>query len=291
MLAKITQDKAENTTVHIPNKEGTNNYTLIVMSTEQTANITQYLREDFEYTPHHNDNIMSTTGIVPTITVNNYPYTASVGYWGQQSNDSPIGSDLPYRLIAPGQTDVISAILPARFIMQDDVDAMGADIRNPTSITTLIARSFIPTKDVELTYGGNQSFTIRYVFRPMGLNGVRLAWINKYGALEFWNFDKLREQNFVASSDSIYTHKGYKKLNTKAEKHYTIETRELTREALDALSYIVASPAVWLVNDEGDGIDDSSFEAIDIITDECKVYSDNELLALQVTYRPQMREL
>ena len=123
----------------------------------------------------------------------------------------------------------------------------------------------------------------------MGLNGKRIAWLNRYGALDFWNFDYLREQSFGATAETIYTHNGYKKIVRTAEKVYVVETREATREAIDALSFIIASPAVWLVTDDLTG--NPTFEEVDVITEECKVFDSEELLGLQIAYRPKKRVL
>jgi hypothetical protein len=116
-----------------------------------------------------------------------------------------------------------------------------------------------------------------------------MAWLNRYGALDFWNFDYLREQSFGATAETIYTHNGYKKIARTAEKVFVMETREATREALDALSFIIASPAVWIVNDDLTG--NPTFEEVDVITEECKVFDSKELIGLQIAYRPKQRVL
>ena len=220
-------------------------------------------------------------GILPVIKVNGYPYLAGTGYWGQYSNEKSICSDLPYRLIAEGQSDVISVYLDAG----GSCPALG--LSNNTSTNSLFARITTPTKNVLVEVLNDEgdvviSQNIRYVFKPMGLNGVRLAWINKYGALDLWNFDHLREENIAVQTEKIYTKDGYVPISMEKEKQITIETKELPKAALEALSYILSSPAVWLVGND--------YEPIDIITDSCRVYSDSELSALQITYRAKQRE-
>ena len=281
VFAQVSQSAAEKTTIQIPNRDETIHYSKVVTEKMQTINLTPYLRSEFEYSAHKNGDIMvNGNGILPVIKVNGYPYMARTGYWGQYSNDKGICSDLPYRLVAEGQGDVISVVLEP----VGSCPEIGA--MNATSTTSLFAKSVKPTGDIEVTVFDNdgieaESQRIRYVFRPMGLNGVRIAWINKYGALDFWNFDHLREENIAVQTEKIYTKDGYVPISMEKEKQITIETKELPKAALEALSYILCSPAVWLVD---------NYEPIDIITDSCRVYSDSELSALQITYRAKQRE-
>lgn len=293
IFAEITQDTAATHMIGINGK-----YDIFITEKEQEINLTPYLREEKKYKPFFYGNA-SAQGVTVYGGIEDYysgEYHPNWEYFSDGVvNEYKVLSDLPYRLIAPDQFDVISSFVYPDGIMQ--IEQRG-EYYNAEDYSDICAMALIPIKDsykvnvYEDTDGtGQYSQEVRYIFRPMGLNGVRLAWLNKYGALDFWNFDKLREQDFVTSAETIYTHNGYTKLNQQAEKHFTIETRELTREALDALSFIVASPAVWLVEDAGEGAEEECFKPIDIITDSCKVYSGDELLALQVTYRPKMREL
>ena len=291
VYAQVSQSAAERTTLQIPNRDETIHYSKVVTEKMQTINLTPYLRSEFEYSAHKKGDIMvNGNGILPVIKVNGYPYMARTGYWGQYSNDKGICSDLPYRLIAEGQSDVISVML------EPDGSCPEIGAMNATSTTSLFAKSVKPTGDIEVTVYDNdgieaESQRIRYVFRPMGLNGVRIAWINKYGALDFWNFDHLREENIAVQTEKIYTKDGYVPIYMEREKQITIATKELPKAALEALSYILASPAVWLVNDTKSGeLKQSDFTPIDIITDNCRVYSDSELSALQITYRAKQRE-
>lgn len=293
IFAKIQQDDKAVQQIAINGK-----YNLTITERVQNINLSPYLREEKKYEPFFYGNA-SEKGVTAYGDIEDYASGEIFINW-EVFNDGALDeykvlSDLPYRLIAPEQSDVISSFLCHGGFM--DIER-GGKYTNQKDQNDICAMALMPKferhrVDVFEDTDGTWQYTqdVRYVFRPMGLNGVRLAWVNKYGVLDFWNFDKLREQNFVTSAETIYTYNGYTKLNHQAEKHYTIETRELTREALDALSFIVASPAVWFVEDTGDGLDEHCFTPIDIITDSCKVYSDNELLALQISYRPKMREL
>lgn len=283
-FADIVQTSAAQTVVNIFG------YSKVITERQQTINITPYLREEITLRPIYEGHLTgSGAAVIPFITIGNTTYTADQSYCiASAERGQSLCSDLPYRIIAEGQADVISVHLdPGKSVNIKQGSSVIDYDENRATVNDIFTFSIRPTTDV--TVVAADTTTIHYHTRPMGLNGKRLAWINRYGALEMWNFDYLREQAFGASSETIYTHNGYVKLNTTAEKMFVVETREATRAAIDALSYIIASPAAWLVTDNLSG--SLSFEEIDVMTEECKVYSNDDLVALQVAYRPKMRVL
>lgn len=291
-LVTIYRDTATPTEVTI------GKYRKILTAETQTINLTPYLRESVKLKPITTGLYTSEGCAVPvTITMQGTAYNSGKSYTiGEDAQYSGhCASDLPYRVIAQGQTDVVTV-----YLSQDEsagIEANGVQLNNVQNngVGTLTAINIKPTTNiVKVTkyfgdYSEGYSHDIRYIYRPMGLNGKRIAWLNRYGALDFWNFDHLREQSFGATAQTIYTHNGYQKIGRTAEKVFVVETREATREALDALSFIIASPAVWLVEDDLDG--ETIFEEVDIITEECKVFDSKELIGLQIAYRPKQRVL
>lgn len=292
-FADITQDSATPTTVFI------GKYSKVITEREQTINLTPYLREQIRIQAVTHETFSTVNmSVVPAVTINGKTYTATASYRLASvafNPDDNLCSDLPYRVIDSGQTDVVYIQLNKGW---------SGEVRQGATLLTyndhryeyndIVPFAIQPTADIKVTISDDKgvpydNIDIRYRIRPMGLNGVRLAWLNRYGALDFWNFDHLREQEFAATSETIYTHNGYTKLNTAAERRYTVETRELTTEALNTMSYIIASPAVWVVTDDGAG--NTTFEEVDVVTEECKVFNDAELLGLQVSYRPKKRVL
>lgn len=292
VLAIITRDTATATTVEI------GEYRKILTEKSQTINLTPYLREEINLGAVVNGKYTDEDNAVPIqITVEGRVYDSGESYTiGDDATElEHCASDLPYRVIAHGQTDVVTVYLDA--YNSADITANNQQIESVqhSGISTLVAMAIQPTTDqinVSRYLDDNStsySQDIRYIFRPMGLNGKRMAWLNRYGALDFWNFDYLREQSFGATAETIYTHNGYKKIARTAEKVFVMETREATREALDALSFIIASPAVWIVNDDLTG--NPTFEEVDVITEECKVFDSKEMIGLQIAYRPKQRVL
>lgn len=288
----IHRDTATPTTVKI------GKYSKILTEKSQTINLTPYLREEINLAPiisgRYTD---SDCAIAVEITADGKTYESGESYAiGDDAQDlKHCASDLPYRVIAHGQTDAVTVYLSQGCRAELDLNREQANDAQNNGIGSLFAMKLQPTPgEVLLTLLLDDSSVsyiqdIHYIFRPMGLHGKRMAWLNRYGALDFWNFDYLREQSFGATAETIYTHKGYQKIARTAEKVFVMETREATREALDALSFIIASPAVWIVNDDLTG--NPTFEEVDVITEECKVFDSKELIGLQIAYRPKKRVL
>lgn len=293
LLVTIYQDRADTLQVKM------GKYTKVVTEKFQTINIAPYLREWLNIEqPIISGKYTDYDAAVPVeVTINGELIESGSSYTlGEYAGEIvQCASDLPYRVIAHGQTDVVTVYLDA--YNSADITANNQQIESVqhSGISTLVAMAIQPTTDqinVSRYLDDNStsySQDIRYIFRPMGMNGKRIAWLNRYGAVDFWNFDYLREQSFGATAETIYTHNGYKKIARTAEKVFVMETREATREALDALSFIIASPAVWIVNDDLTG--NPTFEEVDVITEECKVFDSQELIGLQIAYRPKQRVL
>lgn len=290
VLAIITRDTAIPTTVTI------GEYRKILTEKTQTINLTPYLRGEINLDAIVSGKYTSYDCAVPIqITIEDRVYESDDSYTiGDDARTlKHCASDLPYRVIAHGQTDAVTVYLRNGEHAELEMNRELVNDARCIGVGSFFAMDIRPTADlinVHKLLDDNSTLysqDIRYIFRPMGLNGKRMAWINRYGALDFWNFDYLREQSFGATAETIYTHNGYKKIARTAEKVFVMETREATREALDALSFIIASPAVWIVNDDLTG--NPTFEEVDVITEECKVFDSEELLGLHIAYRPKKR--
>lgn len=291
-LVTIVRDSAEPLQVQI------SKYTKVITEKQQTINLTPYLREGINLDAVVSGKYTDENNAVPVqITIEGRVYDSGESYTiGDDATElEHCASDLPYRVIAHGQTDAVTVYLSKNNSADIEANQTLINDAQNNSVGTLVAMNIQPTTEqIKVTkylddISTSYSQDIRYIYRPMGLNGKRIAWLNRYGVLDFWNFDYLREQSFGATAETIYTHNGYKKIARTAEKVFVMETREATREALDALSFIIASPAVWIVNDDLTG--SPTFEEVDVITEECKVFDSEDLLGLQIAYRPKKRML
>lgn len=128
----------------------------------------------------------------------------------------------------------------------------------------------------------NPRMSVRTV--PRGMNTRRLVWRNEMGGIDSWSFEFLRESTFATTSDVFYsTLNGYTRTNRQHERLNIIETREVDDRVADALAYITASPEVYLLDYTNPPI------AVDVVTEECRTYSDTELTSIQIAYRPKER--
>lgn len=126
------------------------------------------------------------------------------------------------------------------------------------------------------------TFPIRTV--PSGMNTRRLVWLNEVGGIDSWSFEFLRESSFATSSEVFYSAtKGYTRTNRISERAHIIETRELDDITASVVAYVIASPQVYLE-------ENGTLTPIDIVTEECRTYSDTELSSIQVAYRLKERE-
>ena len=290
IVVSIEQDTATARTVQI------GDYSKIITEQSQVIDITRY------YPYEYDDIIMSAgrldtdSGFIPAVTIDGTTYKANMAwlpnapalYGGNTMRDGWL-SDLPYMLVSPNMLYGLTiGNVPASGIVEFSTERVYNNYDVPDAVSFYANWDNRIGNDLKLYYGTSwgASNEIRVVSKPLGLNGVRIAWINRYGCVDFWNFDFCRERKLAVETKKIYTGKaGYQTLGAVAETTYTVETRELTQEILAALSQILYSPAVWIIGADG------SRKEIDIITDECRIFSDTELSTLQLEYRPKMRDL
>lgn len=287
----ITRDTAEGIDVQIYG------YTKRITGTENTIDITPYLLEQLDQSNVHgffNNGIVSNSkaAIIPEIRVNgvslvnsraNTIFVDGAGAYENGALKKGIASDLPYFRIVNGQRVpiVVSGIdageqVPSSIAPRTNTDGVISMVGFGFELTSLL-------KKATLYYGG---YPVIFEIVPPSLNNIRLTWLNRYGVFDYWNFQFVRDITTVASFDSIYTNDGYERINIQADKHYSIETRELDKATLDALSYILESKAVYIERK----IDNTTtYEPIHILSDQCRVYSDTELSTLQVEFCPKVR--
>lgn len=292
VLVSISQDAATARTVQI------GDYAKIITEQSQIIDITRYFSYEYDDIFMNSPRLETDSAHIPSVTIDGTTYTANV-VWLQNApalydvnNKMRDGwlSDLPYLLVSPNMLFGLTiGNAPAGGMIefgQDEVENYG-DV--PDAISYYAKWDNRLGNDLAFYYRTTwevNDHKIRVVSRPLGLNGVRMAWINRYGCVDFWNFDYCRERNFAVETKKIYTNNfGYVSLGATAETTYTVETRELTQEILSALSQILYSPAVWTIDADG------TANEIDIITDECRIFSDTELSTLQLEFRPKKRDL
>ncbi len=129
-----------------------------------------------------------------------------------------------------------------------DADAFG---RTFTSLTGA-AEEEMTGFAVRLTIRtGTPSETIlerRYTLDRVSGAGRRLAWVNRYGAVDYHTFPTLAEVRSAGSRTRIYTSEGYRTVATTAERSETLFSEPCDAAAAEWLGEIFSSPAVWEVD-------------------------------------------
>lgn len=207
---------------------------------------------------------------------------------GKQTEGFGLLTHLPYMQIAEGDSIIVSAQTA-----DDDTNsvsvggATSATFNNPylgavaiTITPTTTAEAIVLSSKIDYDTYRNR-ISLRTI--PKGMNTRRLLWRNELGGIDSWYFEFLRESSFGSSSDVFYSANGYTRTNRKSERLHTVETRELDDITAEVVAYVIASPEVYLV-------ESNDLVPIDIVTEECRTYSDTKLSGVQVSYRKRMRE-
>ncbi len=116
------------------------------------------------------------------------------------------------------------------------------------------------------------------------VSGVRLAWLNRYGAIDQYNFEIISEQTTELEKTSIYTESGYLTTSISADDYTTVSTRALPASQLKAMTDILISDHVFL-------IDQDNFVEVDVVSDEATTLNNDSLKTLSIRFRPKKRRL
>lgn len=212
-------------------------------------------------------------------------------YWRDAQSSEPFGllTRLPYIQRVVGENVIICAQCAdddRNSISIGDAKSAEFNILDygvvAISITANNGNAIVLNTVAGDNYDYNTIIPLRTISK--GLNTRRLLWRNELGGIDSWYFEFLRENNYATTSEVFYSATdGYTRTNRKSERLHTVETRELDDITAEVVSYILASPEVYLVEDD-------DLEPIDIVTEECRTYSDTELSRVQVSYRKRKRE-
>lgn len=159
-------------------------------------------------------------------------------------------TDFKERTIAPGQVDEIS-MFDGDTVYVNQIKAGDYDFR---------------VKDVW------------YRIKPMG-NGVRLCWVNKYGAIDYYNFiNTIKVENKIEKT-TVLLRSGWHSDVTNSENLHTVSTGAISDDDAAVVSYLLRSPKAWLVGE------DNIYTPIDITIKTITSFNYGKLTNLSITYR------
>jgi hypothetical protein len=98
--------------------------------------------------------------------------------------------------------------------------------------------------DVTILFGMTEAFTVRYDVKRT-TQGVRLSWINRYGAIDSYTFPTINSANIVCDREGRVTLQS-------AWREIALSSEIMPRKQVEWLAEVVTSPRVWMV--EGGGL-------------------------------------
>ena len=206
-------------------------------------------------------------------------------------------TDLRPRYYVPGQYDELSAVRDnvgaiLALSMQDDPEAVpvitpGEDPEpDAVQFKSFAIRTGSATKRYAILTDPTGAILDAVEFIPLdSCPGVRLAWVNQYGVLDYWSFAITRSKETQVRKSKIYSLCGYTQTSVTAEDTATVSTRYQNESTLAALRHLLSSPRVWQINA------DNTYSEIDIVTDSCATYTREGLNYMQIEYRSRTRRI
>lgn len=114
------------------------------------------------------------------------------------------------------------------------------------------------------------------------VSGVRLAWVNRYGAIDSYDFEVVAEESLELEKTSIYTETGYFTTDVAADEYTTVTTRALPSAELKAMTDLLVSDHVFMIGENG-------ISEVDVVSDSATTRNHNALTVLTVRFRPKKR--
>ncbi|MDR0754545.1 MAG: hypothetical protein LBF04_04070 [Prevotellaceae bacterium] len=111
--------------------------------------------------------------------------------------------------------------------------------------------------------------------------GYRLAWINRYGAIDSYYFQHCIEESLTVTKDKIYSADGYTVTAIKGERKLTVSTKKITQQSAQILSDILTSQRLFIY--------DNGYKEVDLITNSVKIYDADTLINFQFSIQPKQR--
>lgn len=191
-------------------------------------------------------------------------------------------SDLRRRTIMPGQIDELPVYVTAPAVVA--YGAISVPVPEGISYVGFQVPSDAPARfSVEMrTPGGEVLDRVEYEIEET--DGVRLAWINAYGQIDYWNFAVRRKSTTKITKEKIYTESGYTSTSMQVDTTDTAISRPLPEALTDVLCQMFVAEDVWR-------LDNKVAHRIDITSESITTYEAEKLSSIQVEYRNKIREL
>lgn len=123
----------------------------------------------------------------------------------------------------------------------------------------------------------------KYIIQNENYHSVRCAWVNEYGAIDYYTFKALQSEKIKSIKKKVYGQSGYTVNCSQAENFIEIASEPLTEEQYKWISKIICAPKVWIIENE-------TTIPVDITTETLE-YSPHKLSKIDLTLRQIERDI
>lgn len=103
---------------------------------------------------------------------------------------------------------------------------------------------------VEIHFDYRKIVSFEYRIRPKNPGKTRLAWWNRYGAIDFYSFESTSQERMNFERKQVAAGNRTVRLSSQGRREKTLHTARTTREQAAWLSDIAGSPQVWIAEND-----------------------------------------
>ncbi len=170
-------------------------------------------------------------------------------------------SDLRHRSLAPGERDELSLLLPAchveaqasvcgdvQRVVVAAADHGGGLLSLALDGSALVELLPADTEAVEMdvVVDGRPVASLCYLLGAPMSDGVRLGWLNRYGAVDYFTFRAL-QRHLVCDKESVMTPSGALTVSSRGSAEWLLSSGYLSCHDATAVAELLCSPRVWLM--------------------------------------------
>ena len=134
------------------------------------------------------------------------------------------------------------------------------------------------TLQLTLQMGADNVWTHSWQLVNKLRQGVRVCWMNRFGAVDGFTFDRIGTESVSVEKQRIYSGIGYEVTESLAETEIVLTAESGTTAYMKWMGGLIASPRVWIQGDDG-------YVPVDVLSDTWDVRS-VDLPVCQIRVRP-----
>ncbi len=140
----------------------------------------------------------------------------------------------------------------------------------PAKIEDIVGEAIDETMEmaVKVTYSYSEVVLEKTVkVRDRHTGQVRLCWLNRYGALDYYTFSAVRTEGLTVDKSRVLSGESYRVADFETGRTMTVQTPYRTPAYIARIATVIASPRVWR-------IEDNRATEVDILTDRVELGHD-----------------